>query len=156
MTAADPPVADKYADWPQEAWTYGGVRVDSKGTRKHQWIEPDGSPGLYADKGSFVIGGLYHVRVQRDGKHTTRTTPRYTGETVEREERAALEIKDRASRRELAAKSRERNDAAQSALDEALEPLLAIARKTRNGSDLEALVAYVSHRIYAPHWKVTR
>jgi hypothetical protein len=143
------PVADKYADWPEETWTYGGLRVTAKGARRHVWIEPDGTPGLYTDKGRFVVGGLYTVRVDRtDG--TTRTTPHYTGETADAPQRAELEARDHAARKALAAAARERSDAAKSALDAALEPVLDIARNLHGGAELEALASYVMRRIYTP------
>jgi hypothetical protein len=132
--------------WPEETWTYAGIRA-LKGKRAHCWREPSGRELLYSDKRSYVIGGLYLCKVNRESESMTRTHPQYTGERLEREERAPLDAADLAARIRLARLAQERKDAASSALDEVIEPLVEIARTLRTGADRDALSAYIIRRI---------
>jgi hypothetical protein len=132
--------------WPEETWTYAGIR-ELKGKRAHCWRDPSRRELLYSDKGSYVIGGLYSCRVNRESESLTRTHPQYTGERLDREERGPLDAADLAARVRLASLAQERKHAAESALDDATEPLVQIARTLRTGADRDALAAYIIRRI---------
>jgi hypothetical protein len=133
--------------WVTETWVYAGIRVGYGGKRMHGWRDPSGEEHLYSDKGYFVIGGLYEVKVDRKSESLTRKTPQYTGDMLSRVECGALEAKDYAARQRLAALAQERSDAKRSELDRALEPLLAIAAKADYASR-DAIVAYATRKIY--------
>lgn len=138
-----------------EQWIFGGVRVLND-KRVHAWIDKEITPEtgrerLYTAKGKFVIGGVYEVKISRDGgKMAMIGEPKYTGETANYEDRRLLWAKESAALTRLSALSRERNDAKQNALDEAMEPLIEVARKLRTGAEKDALVAYIIRRIYSP------
>jgi hypothetical protein len=130
-----------------ETWTYLGIRAGAKGRRSHAWQEPSGRVWLYNDTGSYVTGGLYAVKVDRTSERLTRTAPEYTGQISPDVDLGELEAFSKAARVKLARLARERRDGAQNALDDALEPLLAIAGKFRTTDDRDALAAYVLRRI---------
>ena len=110
-----------------ETWTYLGIRAGAKGRRSHAWQEPSGRVWLYNDTGSYVTGGLYAVKVDRTSERLTRAAPEYTGQISAAVDLGELEALSKAARVKLARLARERRDGAQNALDDALEPLLAIA-----------------------------
>jgi hypothetical protein len=130
-----------------ETWTYLGIRAGAKGRRSHAWQEPSGRVWLYNDTDSYVTGGLYAVKVDRTSERLTRTAPEYTGQISPDVNLGELEALSKAARVKLARLARERRDGAQNALDDALEPLLAIVGKLRTTDDRDALAAYVLRRI---------
>jgi hypothetical protein len=144
----DTSATDTEPAYTAEVWTYLGIRVSAKDKRMHGWRDPGGRELWYSDKGSFVIGGRYDVEVNRADDRCTRRTPSYAGEYIGQEERAGLEALDLAARLRLAGLVRERRDMGASALDEAIEPLLAVARTLRAGADRDALAAYVIRRLH--------
>ena len=54
---------------------------------------------------------------------------------------------DTAARAQLARVAQERNDARRNAIDEVLEPVLAIARTLKSGPERDAFTAYVLRRM---------
>jgi hypothetical protein len=133
-------------NWTDETWVYAGIR-ELNGKRAHSWLDPSKRELLYSGKGSYVIGGLYAVQVNRSAGRVTRRHPEYTGEFVGSDERGPLNAADTAARIRLARLAQERKDGASSALDNAIDPLVEIARTLRTGADRDALAAYVIRRI---------
>lgn len=133
-----------------ERWIYGGIRV-LHDRRIHAWIDPNGQQCLYQLKraGSWVIGGYYTARVARNGDATTLYgTPHYTGDgNAPDDVRRDLWAKDTAARTRLALLAQERNQARRTAIDEALDPLLTLARTAKTSADRDALTAYVLRRM---------
>ena len=133
-----------------ERWIYGGIRVLND-RRIHAWIDPNGHQCLYQLKraGSWVIGGYYTGKVARNGDATTLYgTPHYTGDGNAGDDvRRDLWAKDAAARTRLALLAQERNEARRNAIDEALDPLLTLARTAKTSADCDALTAYVLRRM---------
>jgi hypothetical protein len=72
----------------------------------------------------------------------------YTGERIDDDQtRREMEALDIAAAATLAAQARDRSDARRKALDDAVEPLAAIARKLKFGHERDAFLAYVIRRI---------
>lgn len=133
-----------------ERWVYGGIRV-LHDKRVHAWIDPTGRELLYTFPrgGSWAIGSCYTASVARDGPKTTlHGTPAYTGDRHDDEQlRRQLWAQDTAARAQLARLAQERNEARRNAIDEAVEPLLAVARTLKTGPDRDAFIAYVLRRL---------
>ncbi|MEV4706785.1 hypothetical protein [Actinoplanes sp. NPDC049316] len=139
-----------------ERWIYGGLRLnDTK--QVHAWIpepaanEPLGEELWYGHKGSWVVGGIYHANVARHDRGVSLYgkpslwLQRY-------EDRAVVgrwEVLDRQARDTVALLALERRAAKDTALAEALEPLLDIAATLRTGGQRRALLAYVTEQVYA-------
>jgi len=94
-----------------------------------------------------VTGGLYAVKVTQAGGTTTRTRPAYTGRRSDAVDLAALAALESAAEQEIARRRSERSDAAIDELDEAIAPLLAIARKMPTRAARRALIADVLQRM---------
>jgi hypothetical protein len=74
--------------------------------------------------------------------------PQYTGAgTVTDEVRRELWAKDTAAKARLARLAQQRREAQHNALDEALEPLITVARTLRRSADRDAFIAYVLRRL---------
>ncbi len=135
-----------------ERWIYGGIRV-LDGKRVHAWIDPAGRERLYAHKrgGHWAIGSYYTARVTRNGPHTALYgAPAYSGDGYADDElRRRLWAEDIAARAQLTLLTQERSDARRNAIDEALAPLLAIARTLKTGADRDAFTAYVIRHLIA-------
>jgi hypothetical protein len=136
----------------EERWVYGGIRVlDNK--RVHAWIDPSGRELLYAHKrsGTWAVGSFYTARVTRNGPHTTLyATPSYHGDGyADTGLRRRLWAQDTAARARLALVAQERNAARRNAIDEALMPLLDVARTLKTGADRDAFTAYVIRQLAA-------
>lgn len=137
-----------------ETWIYGGVRLKD-GKRVWSFIDGHGQPWTHQkDQKLHTIGGKFErpmVRALADDGTTTGISFygewRYTGEKIDAETRAEMEALDVTSRTRLAAITRDKNDARVKALDEAMEPLLAIAKKLHFGSERDAFVAHVIRRL---------
>lgn len=148
-TAEQP--AEDTQTWPTETWVYAGERVAKAGKRAHVWIDQDGA-GVelwYANYKTIVVGGRYEIGVERT-EQTIRVhgKPRYIGLHEDNELRARLEVQHLAARNQLTDATRQRNDARQKALDDALAPLLALASKC-SPFEREALLAHIIRRITA-------
>lgn len=131
-----------------EVWTYAGRR-EHKGKRLFAWQDPHRKLGYFAKLPALTIGGRYTVSVVRSDKNVTvYGEARYTGERLDDEqERREMEALDVAAAANLAARTRDRNDSRRKALDDAVEPLAAIARKLAFGHERDAFLAYVIRRI---------
>jgi hypothetical protein len=133
-----------------EVWTYAGRRV-LHGKRYHAWQDGSGRERYYAKSAATMIGGRYVVTVSREDTNTwIHGEPRYTGEHLDERTRREMEALDIAAMADLAAKTRERHDARQKALDAALQPLVDLAAKVAFGHERDALLAYVIRRITRP------
>lgn len=147
--SAQPDEHDEPANAAPEQWVYGGIRVWD-GKRVHAWIDPAGRELLYAHKrgSNRAIGSFYTAQVSRhDGTTRLHNEPTYTGEQADDDLRRHLWAADTAARAHLARLAQERNDARRNALDEAVEPVLAVARTLKTGPDRDAFTAYVLRRM---------
>jgi hypothetical protein len=134
-----------------ERWTWAGARLN-QGKLTGAWIGADGKERWYSGPRwhGTVIGGRYDAQVTHldDARVTLHGTPVYAEPRDPGDDRAGLwAAEDRAARTRVATKARERRDAKQSALDDALEPLLAITGKLRTTADRDAVAAYVLRQI---------
>ena len=102
----------------------------------------------YADTGTFVIGGIYTVEVDRSDERLSRPAPKYTGDRVDDEQRRALDVKDTAARTELARLALEKKHATDHALDDAFAPLKVLVQQTRTSAERDALAAFCMRMIY--------
>lgn len=141
-------------------WIYGGRRVSAKGKVFHAWYDADSPPRLDLTdtphafvkvKGS-IVGGIYTVAVagrDDDGDVVSvRPDPTYTGDRVDDLEfRAALEAAQFAADMEVAQGRMERRHAADSALEEALGPLVVISGQMRTRAERAAFTQYVVRRL---------
>jgi hypothetical protein len=134
----------------EEVWTYAGRRV-LHGKRYHAWQDGTGRERYYAKSSAIMIGGRYTVSVEREGDRVSMYgEPRYTGDYLDAQTRREMEALDIAAMAALAAQARERRDARQKALDDALQPLVDLAAKVSFGHERDALLAYVIRRLTRP------
>ncbi|GAA0911553.1 hypothetical protein [Virgisporangium aurantiacum] len=148
--STQPDEPDEPAGAVPERWVYGGIRV-LDGKRVHAWIDPSGRELLYSHKRgrtTWAIGSLYTAEVSRhDGTTRLHNKPTYTGEQTDDVLRRRLRAADTAARAQLARLAQERNDARSNAIDDALDPVLAVARTLKSGPDRDAFTAYLLRRI---------
>lgn len=146
------PPPDESAPGPEpapELWTYGGVRAGKDGKRVYAWIDPGGDELWFGRVRAAAIGSQYMVSVtRRENTVTVHGTPEYVGPDSDPGTRRALWAADAAAQARLAALRAERSDARRNALDEAIAPLLDIARPLRTGADRDALAAYVIRKLH--------
>lgn len=138
------------ADQAEEEWVAAGTRVSSKGKRMQAFIDPaDGRERVWVETATYVVGGIYTMTVSRPGDGTTSRhgKPVYTGRRADREERARLEVESEHAERRLRRLARERNHKRESAIGEACEPIVALAKTMRTFEDVESLCASVRRRI---------
>jgi hypothetical protein len=136
----------------EEVWTYAGRREHS-GKRFYAWHDPSGSERLFGKVAGRTIGGRYTVTVARKGATVAvYGEARYTGQLVDdAQTRREMEALDLAAAALLAAQVRDRNDARRKALDDAVQPLAAIAAKLKFGHERDAFLAHVIRRL-TRHW----
>jgi hypothetical protein len=137
----------------KERWVALGTRVAANHARASRWLDQEGGELLFADRTSYVIGATYEVRVKRTGagRVTMLGKPVFLGRDAQDPARVALwEARALIAEQELSRRSRERNAAKVRALDEALRPLLDIARELRSSSAKDAFAAYVLRRLQFP------
>jgi len=134
-----------------ETWRYGGLRLGRSGKLLHCWHDGQKPGGLlFARKGasSFAIGALYRFDVTRTPEGVTiHGVPEYAGRGPEDEAVAQWELEDKAAQAEKARKSLEANARKMSAVDHALEPLLAVAANTTTWTQQQALLDHVSREL---------
>lgn len=132
----------------EEVWTYAGRR-EHKGKRFYVWQDAHGHERYYAKLPAATVGGRYTITVTRGSeKVTVYGGACYTGERIDDDQtRREMEALDIAAAATLAAQARDRSDARRKALDDAVEPLAAIARKLKFGHERDAFLAYVIRRI---------
>jgi hypothetical protein len=138
-------------DLKPEQWVYAGVR-DNAGKRSHAWIDEQDVERWYSDKSTFVIGGIYDVKVSRTPGTSTpdsvrRATPVYTGQKVDQAQRQAMFTQDHLAKVSLARALAERKDAKVDELERALRPLIDIAATLRSQYDRDAFAALVLRQI---------
>ena len=134
-----------------EQWAYAGLRLARRtGTKRAVWIDQDGEEMYFKPKGHPVVGGVYEHEVSRHGADgvTRYGQGRYLHKLDDADRVAELEAEDRITRHRAEGIALERSDGRKSALDEALEPLLAITAKQIDPAKREALAAYVTRRMY--------
>jgi hypothetical protein len=133
-----------------ERWVYGGIRV-LDGKRVYAWIDPSGRELLFTLRpaSASAIGSYYTAQVSRHaGNVTLHGTPTYADDgQADDELRRQLWAQDTAARGHLARLAQERNEARRHGIDEALQPLLSVARTVKTGPDRDALTAYVLRRL---------
>jgi len=136
-----------------ERWIYLGVRQGEGTSLWTAWVrEPAGAAApderdavFYGDgkTAALVLGGVYEVRVTRaDGKTTRHGAPVYARERIE--DADLLATWSAVAGIQLARRDKGQ---AQEALNDALEPLLKLARKVPNGPQRDAFVAHVMMRL---------
>jgi hypothetical protein len=141
-------VTAESSDRADEVWTYAGRR-EYKGRRFYVWRDPHGHERYYPKLPAATIGGQYTITVSRHAKKVTvYGKARYTGDRIDDDQICRdMEALDIAAAATLAAQARDRSDARRKALDDAIEPLAAIARKLSFGHERDAFLAYVIRRI---------
>lgn len=132
--------------------TYLGRRWN--GTKVvHGWQDRGGEDRLYAMAGQ-VIGGKYTVEVDETGTKVYPATLSYIGlRSFDQDQVALWEAEDQEVRRTASRQKAERAAARDSRLDDALEPLLALAGKARTRYQAQALAHAASERIMEAYWK---
>src|SRR5579875_2939984 len=133
----------------EEVWTYGGVRVSGRGQRAYAWIDEAGEELWFPKTGTrSAVGSQYRVTVKRaDGVTSIIGTPQYAGRACDDELRRQLWAQHSAATTRLELARAERNDARRNAPDEAIAPLLEVARTMRTTAERDALADYVSRNI---------
>ena len=133
----------------EEVWTYGGVRVSGRGQRVHAWIDQAGEELWFPKTGTHAaVGSQYKVTVKpADGVTSIIGIPKYAGRAVADQLRRQLWAQHSAATTRLELIRAERNDAKRNALDEAIAPLLQIARTLRTTAERDALAVYVIRKI---------
>jgi hypothetical protein len=133
----------------EELCTYGGVRVSGRGQRVYAWIDQAGEELWFAKTGTHAaVGSQYKVTVKRDdGVTSIIGTPQYAGRACDDDLRRQLWAQHSAATTRLELARAERNDARRNALDEAIAPLLEIARTLRTTAECDALAVYVLRKI---------
>jgi hypothetical protein len=136
----------------EQEWVATGTRVLSSDGRGQEFLTETGELKVYAERVSYVIGGIYTVQTSTKGGRTIRHgDPVYTGRRRPAEERALWEAEDQAAEVALDRAALERKHRKGGALDEALAPLLEIMAGTRTGTQRQALIGYVSDRLGAAY-----
>ena len=97
----------------------------------------------------MAVGSHYTVQVSRhDGTLTLHGTPGYAGTRAGQDTRRALWTEHTVAQTRIETLRAERNAARQSALDEAVAPLLELAAPLRTGAQRDALAAYVLRKLH--------
>jgi hypothetical protein len=134
----------------EERWTYAGVRLDEKGKPHNVWI-PDGSDRelWYPPKGIYTVASVYAAMVTRtdDGRTTLHGTPKYVRRLEDRDKIVRLEAEHWAAKADQERLKRERSAATEEALDDALAPLVRIARMQRTRAQRDAFAARVMRKL---------
>lgn len=134
-----------------EQWIWVGRRMDRKGAMSAVWQDPAGNWLWYkTSMAGLAIGATYEAQVIRgeDSRVTLRGRPRFTGGGGRHPDAAQWEAQELADKAEARRRSREKDAARNTALDEALEPLLDIAAGLRTGADRDAFAAHVLNAIH--------
>lgn len=139
-----------------ELWTYAGRQAPDTGTRfSDVWVDQSGQRLRYGSvPGRSAIGSIYRVEVRRHGDNGVSARLRdreYVGRSADADAIVQWQIEDLlaaqiVAKRQLEASDRRRND-----LDDALKPLLAIAAGLKGHAAREALVSYVTHKLWIAH-----
>jgi hypothetical protein len=135
-----------------ETWTYGGVRADKHGKKWHSWLDAAGEDHWFARTGggTMAIGSRYTLRVTRrdDGGITLHGIPEYAGSEADQVTRQGLWAQHAVAQAQIEARRAERDAGRRNALDEALAPLVDLARSLRTGAQRDALTAHVIRKLH--------
>lgn len=163
--AAEPligPPVEPTVQW----WAYGGIRV-LYGGRMLAWLTDsgDGEELLFEPRrrgGSFTVGLLYPVRVtRRDGRTWMHGSPGKAHGRVDATLAALLRAEHHAAQARLALLRMKPPPLGRIRLDEAIDPVRAIAGGLTGRADRAALLAYVVAELSAtlpapsPHREAT-
>jgi hypothetical protein len=134
------------AETREETWVFLGSRVNTKRARVHVWAwidddDPDREM-LFSAKGHYTIGGNYKVKVSRADGITMHGTPTYLEPNPDTDLRARAAASHRAAEITLSRFALERSQNRKDPLDEALSPLIELA-KTVPPSQRDAFSLYV-------------
>lgn len=142
-----------------QEWVYAGRRLNSKGKPVDAWVTEAGKGkqvhfGAGTKLSTHIIGALYRAKVEVEGDTMTLYgVPTFVegmhAPEADRREWTAL---DSVTNTKLAAERRERNAAKVEALDEALKPLVEIAKTLRSRADQDAFLATVIRRLTTAAW----
>jgi hypothetical protein len=135
----------------EETWTCAGVRVGGSGKRVMCWVRPDGKiVSLFSKRGSNAIGGRYAFKVTYgpDGELTGIWGPlHYVDRDPDNEKIAGWRAQEVAAEAHFAREAAERKAKSEDPLDEALAPLVEIARTLRTGAARDAFAAHIIRRV---------
>lgn len=141
-----------------ETWMFCGTRIKGKGTRYHAWLplpadDLSGEMLFDPDKGSsYAVGSEYAVMVRRDSEHVWKVGnpgPRYLGRHENEGLRALAEARHKAIEAVIRVKRMEGADKRDSALEDALEPLVKLSAGIHY-TERTAFLAYVIQKITKP------
>lgn len=133
-----------------ELWVYLGTRPGQSVAKVHGYRRPNGDENWF--KRAFTtyasVGYLYRVSFTT-ADDTTFSVKRTTEFTDERaEDFNELVLADRVAAGKLAAEQLERNAKRKNDIDEALAPLIEIAKSLKATAHREALITYVERAIW--------
>ena len=129
-----------------ERWVFGGSRIHN-GRRTHEWIDAEGTRLAYKAKGSYAIGGIYEVRVVRQGDRITRYgVPVFTGDRTDQALADKLSAQHRAAEQALDLAARERAVKRDDAVELAITRLAKLAQQVPI-SQRTAFAVYVAMRV---------
>ena len=136
----------------EETWTRAGVRVGTSGKRVTCWVRPGGKTtvSLVTKRGTSAVGGRYAFKVTYgpDSSLTGIWGPlHYVDRDPDDEKVAAWRAHEVAAETHFAREAAERKAKAEDPLDEALAPLVEIARTLRTGADRDAFASYIIRRV---------
>src|SRR5438874_626724 len=157
MTGAEPatePLIEPSGEPTTEWWAYGGIRV-LYGGRMLAWLTDsgDGEELLFEPRrrgGSFTVGLLYPVFVtRRDGRTHVHGSPGKAHGRVDATLAALLRAEHYAAQARLALLRMKPPPLGRVRLDEAIDPVRAIARGLTHRTDRAALLAYLVAEVAA-------
>lgn len=141
----------------EEEWVYAGQRLGAVSKKPCDvFIDPN-DVDLYfePDKGAgYVVAGRYLAKVTRHapqgdderGGLTRHGQPRYLGPLTDETRRAKIQAQDHAARTMLRYRALAASDKRRSSVDEALEPLVMLAKSIPFG-ERDAFTVYVLKRL---------
>jgi hypothetical protein len=146
-------------DKTRERIIYRGRRVDGKGKAAYAWLVPGTSqPMQFGKLKASAVGGIYSVLAEPRNEAGEIVTV-YPGSLQyeqeihdDAEQVAAWQVEDRLAVDELARAAAQRRQARNPELEEALEPLLRIARRLTSRNDAYAFARLVTERITEAWW----
>src|SRR5438874_11945003 len=151
MTGTEPatePLSEPAGEPTVEWWAYGGIRV-LYGGQMLAWLTDsgDGEELLFEPRrrgGSFTVGLLYPILVtRRDGRTRMHGSPGKAHGRVDATLAALLRAEHHAAQARLALLRMKPPPLGRIRLDEAIDPVRAIARGLTGRADRAALLAYV-------------
>jgi hypothetical protein len=137
-----------------EEWVHTGVRVSSKGKRVTTWQVPSGKAISFIERKSYITGGVYTVKVSdaEGGGIVRHGDPRWDHRYDNDDDVAQWRAREVAAEAALAHKVNERAAAKRDALNEAMNPLVNIARTLRTSAERDAFIAHIINRITQEAW----